>query len=111
MYGPAVLSLTRYFDPFGPLHPYAGLGINYTKILANRDGFISDLKVDDGYGPALQAGVELPLGDSWSFAVDVKKIFVKTSATGTLPALGGSRASAEVRLDPTIVQTGLVKHF
>ncbi len=110
-YGPAVLSVRRQLWDGGPVRPYIGAGINYTLVLESRDGFVSDLHVKNGIGPVLQAGVEVPLDARWSFFVDAKKIWLKTTATGTLPALGGAPAHAKVRLDPLVVTAGVSYRF
>ncbi|AVS65177.1 hypothetical protein C8245_05180 [Paracidovorax avenae] len=110
-YGPAVLSVRRHLWEDGPVRPYIGAGINYTLVLESRDGFVSNLDVKNGVGPVLQAGFEVPIDQRWSFFVDAKKIWLKTTATGTLPALGGAPAHAKVRLDPLVVTAGVSYRF
>jgi len=110
-YGPAVLSVRRHLWEDGPVRPYIGAGINYTLVLESRDGFVSNLDVKNGVGPVLQAGFEVPIDQCWSFFVDAKKIWLKTTATGTLPALGGAAAHAKVRLDPLVVTAGVSYRF
>ncbi len=110
-YGPAVLSVRRHLWEDGPVRPYIGAGINYTLVLESRDGFVSNLHVKNGVGPVLQAGFEVPINQRWSFFVDAKKIWLKTTATGTLPALGGAPAHAKVRLDPLVVTAGVSYRF
>ncbi len=110
-YGPAVLSVRRQLWDEGPVRPYIGAGINYTLVLESRDGFVSGLDVKNGVGPVLQAGFEVPIDARWSFFFDAKKIWVKTTATGTLPALGGAPAYAKVRLDPLVLTAGLSYRF
>lgn len=110
-YGPAVLSVRRDLLADGPVIPYVGAGINYTLVMASRDGFVSDLKVKSGVGPVLQAGLEVPMNRQWSLFFDAKKIWLSTTATGTLPALGGVPAHAKVRLDPLVLTAGLSYRF
>lgn len=110
-YGPAVLSVRRQLWDEGPVRPYIGAGINYTLVFESRDGFVSNLDVKNGFGPVLQVGFEVPIDQRWSFFVDAKKIWLKTTATGTLPALGGAPAYAKVRLDPLVVTAGLSYRF
>ncbi|AVT04710.1 OmpW/AlkL family protein [Paracidovorax avenae] len=110
-YGPAVLSVRRHLWEDGPVRPYIGAGINYTLVLESRDGFVSNLDVKNGIGPVLQAGFEVPIDPRWSFFVDAKKIWLKTTATGTLPALGGAPAHAKVRLDPLVMTAGVSYRF
>ncbi len=90
-YGPAVLSLTYALGQLGPARPYVGAGVNYTIVFKSEDAFIANLDVKSAFGPVLQAGFEVPLEGGWSIGVDARKIFLKTKATGTLPAMGGPR--------------------
>lgn len=110
-YGPAVLSLTYRLGNFGGVEPYVGAGINYTVVFKDKDGFINNLKVNSAFGSALQAGFEVPLADGWSIGLDARKIFVKTKANGTLPAMGGAPAHADVRLNPLVVSLTVGKRF
>lgn len=110
-YGPAVWSLTwRPFD-FERVRPYIGAGVNYTLVSKSEDGDVQGLKVKSAWGSALEAGLDVPLDAHWSLFVDVRKVFVKTTATGTVPALGGPSAKAYVTLNPTITHVGLGYRF
>ena len=91
--------------------PYVGAGIAYYIVLSESDGFISNLKVKNRFGTALQAGVEYAFTPSFGIALDVKKLFVKTTATGMIAALGGAPAEADVTLNPAVVQVGAVFRF
>lgn len=110
-YAPAVASLTYKLMTDGPVRPYVGAGINYTIVTQNRDGFISDLDTRSAWGSVLQAGLEIPLDPLWSVSVDARKIFLKTKATGVLPAMGGAAARADVRLNPLVVFVSVGRRF
>jgi outer membrane protein len=110
-YGPAVLSLTYKLLDDGPVRPYLGGGVNYTIVFESRDAFISGLDVRSAFGSVLQAGAEMPLGKDWVLSLDARKIFLKTKATGMLPAFGGAAADASVRLDPLVVFLGIGTRF
>jgi outer membrane protein len=107
-YGPAVLSLTWAFDGLGPVRPYVGGGVNYTMVLETKDGAITSLDAKSAFGSVLQAGVDVPIDPRWGLFLDVKKIFVKTSATGLV---GAAPASASVPLDPLLVHAGIQYRF
>jgi len=109
-YGPAVLSVHYHFDA-GAIKPYLGAGVNYTAVLESKDGVVADLDVKSAWGSVLQAGVDVPLSGDWSLFLDVKKIFVKTKATGTVPAFGGPPAEANIRLNPLLIHTGISMRF
>lgn len=110
-YGPAVLSATWKIGEFGAFHPYVDTGLNYTHVFSSKDGDIAGLKVKSAFGSVLQAGFDVPIDRNWGLFLDVRKIFVKTSATGTVPALGGPPAKATVTLDPLIIHMGASYRF
>lgn len=110
-YGPAVLSMTYNLLDSGPVRPYIGAGVNYTIVFKSDDGFISNLDVKSAFGSVAEVGAEFPLADGWSINVDARKIFLKTTATGTLPAMGGAAAHADVRLNPLVVFASVGKRF
>jgi len=104
-YGPAVLT-TGYRIPFpGGLQPYVGAGVAYAIMLADHDAAVSDLKVQNNFGFALQAGVEYPLSDRWQAFVDVKQLWLSVDAKGALDNVVPVRA--RVQLNPTLVSVGV----
>ena len=110
-YGPAVLSATWKIGEFGIFHPYVGAGLNYTHVFSSKDGDIAGLKVKSAFGGALQVGVDVPVDRTWGLFLDVRKIYVKTTATGTVPGLGGPPAKASVTLNPMVVHVGASYRF
>lgn len=110
-YGPAVLSATWNLGDFGAFRPYAGAGVNYTHVFKTTDGDIGGLRIKSAWGSALQAGFDVAINRDWSLFLDARKVFVKTTATGTIPALGGPPAKANVTLDPLIVHAGISYRF
>lgn len=110
-YGPAVLSMTYNLLTSGPIRPYVGAGVNYTIVFKSKDGFISNLDVKNAFGAVAQVGVEIPLDGDWSISLDARKIFLKTKASGSLPAMGGAAANANVRLNPLVVFASVNKRF
>lgn len=110
-YGPAVLSMTYNLLTSGPIRPYVGAGINYTIAFKSEDGFISNLDVKNAFGAVAQVGAEIPLDGEWSVSLDARKIFLKTKASGSLPAMGGAAANANIRLNPLVVFASVNKRF
>lgn len=110
-YGPAVLSATYKLLDSGPVRPYVGAGVNYTIVFKSEDGFISSLDARSAWGSVLQIGAEMPLDARWTVALDARKIFLKTRATGTLPAMGGAAAHADVKLDPLVIFLSVGRRF
>ena len=79
---PPTLTLQYHFLPDGQYRPYVGGGINYTKF--------SDVNLNAGgplflqsssTGGALQAGMDVKMGDRWYLNVDVKKLWIGTDVT------------------------------
>ena len=103
---PPVVSLQYHFAPAAQISPYVGAGINYMLFYggSNKNGF--DLNIDDGFGTALQAGVDIGVSEKWALNVDVKKIFFKTDATDTKNGI-----KSHVTLDPWVVSAGMGYRF
>ncbi len=70
----------------------------------DKNGFQVD--IDDGFGYALQAGVDVALKDRWSANLDVKKVFFETDASVNNGAL-----KTKVKLDPWVVSAGVGYRF
>ncbi|HSV70998.1 MAG TPA: OmpW family outer membrane protein [Methylibium sp.] len=109
-YAPAVLSAHYHFDA-GAVKPYIGAGVNYTIVLDSRDGAVANLDVKSAWGAVIQAGVDIPLHNDWFLFADLKKIYLKTTANGTVPAFGNPPAQAKVRLDPLLINVGVGWRF
>ena len=108
-YGPATLTAHYHFKDFGALQPYAGLGVGYAIIFGQQDGAVQQLKVKGAPAFVMQAGADWMIDKNWGVFVDVKKLLLSVDASGNL--LGAVPVTARVRLDPTIVFTGVSYRF
>ncbi len=107
---PPTLLLQYHFDAGHGFKPYVGAGINYTVFFNEDSGRnYSNLKLDDSFGWALQAGVDVHLQGNWFFNVDVKKLWLDTEASVTLRDVG--RVKADVDINPWIVGVGVAYRF
>ncbi len=99
---PPTVTAQYHFDPNGAIRPYVGAGINYTVFFDARSA-LPNISFANNVGWALQAGVDIPVGNGPYFLnLDVKKLFLGT----TIKAAGGAvRASAT--LDPWLVGVGV----
>lgn len=70
----------------------------------DKNGF--KVKVDDGVGYALQAGVNIKLKNSWLINADVKKVYFDTDAK-----INGGALKAKVNLDPLVSSIGFSRQF
>lgn len=103
---PPTLLAQYHFNPGGQLRPYVGAGINYTFFYDADAGDLTSISYDDGFGYALQAGIDIGLNDNWALNADLKKIFLNTDAS-----INGGAVTADVDLDPWIFGFGLAYRF
>jgi outer membrane protein len=110
-YGPIALTGQYQFNAGGTVRPYVGAGTVYFMVVDESDGAIAGLEAKSRFGSLLHVGADIALTPTLGAYIDVKKLFVKTRATGTLPALGGAPVEARVRLDPVVFSAGLSFDF
>ena len=71
----------------------------------NLDPSNPKINLDPAWGFALQAGVDVELGQGWYLNADIKKVWLDTDANW------GSLAKANVTVDPLIVSLGVGYRF
>ena len=103
---PPVVSVQYHFAPAAKVSPYVGAGVNYMLFYNDKDLNGFKLKLDDGFGASLQAGVDVAVSGPWSLNVDVKKVFFKTDAVDTTNGV-----KSKVNLDPWVVSAGFGYRF
>lgn len=108
--------------------PYIGAGVNYTAFFDEdvdnqligllstlTDGAVNDadLDLDDSWGIALQAGVDVPINDRWALNVGVWYIDIDTTAEITAKANGATAAKVkfDVDIDPWVYNVGIAYKF
>jgi outer membrane protein len=108
---PPTLTLQYHFLPGNNIRPYAGIGINYTHFY-NEDGkggfSAFDVDIDDSWGLAAQAGVDVDLNKDWFVNFDVKYIDIDTTAKLTS---GSTVYKADVDIDPWVWGIGIGTSF
>ena len=102
-YGPAALTLQYHPMRGGRIDPYVGAGVAYMLVTNTQDGLMLDCEVENDFGTALQAGVNIGVTEKFGVYVDVKKAFLTTQATGTV---FGQETVADVVLDPFVISAG-----
>lgn len=114
---PPTLTLQYHFAPNSNIRPYVGAGINYTYFFDEEvAGAIgtpgSKVKLEDSFGLAAQAGVDIAINDDWFFNADVKYIQIDTKAKFTNIA-GGVYESAHITadIDPFVYSIGIGRRF
>lgn len=103
---PPVVTLQYHPLPAARVSPYVGAGINYMLFYKDSDKNGFKVGLDDGFGYALQAGVNIRLKDQWLVNADVKKVFFDTDAK-----INGGALRAKVDLDPLVTSVGLSRRF
>lgn len=106
---PPTVTLQYHFNPKGQISPYVGAGLNYTFFYGEDPGAALDTKYDNGFGYALQAGVDVELTKKWSLNLDVKKLWLNTDVK--VNAGLASLVNADVDIDPWIIGVGVGYRF
>lgn len=103
---PPTVTAKYHFNADQRVSPYVGAGLTYIWFWdeESQNGFTVDL--DDGFGFALQAGMDIATTGPWSVNVDVKKIFFETEAS-----INNGALRSDVELDPWVVSVGVGYKF
>lgn len=107
-YGPLTVSGEYHFSDFGAFRPYVGVGVTYAVFLNVDDAALSDVRVDNAFGPALKLGLDYDISEHWTLHGYVQQIWLSTDVSAKI---GGAPASARVTIDPTVVGVGLGYRF
>ena len=103
---PPVVTLQYHFAPQARVSPYVGAGVNYMLFYSGSDKNGFNLKIEDGFGAALQAGVDIATRDRWTVNLDAKKIFFETDAVDRTNGL-----KSKVTLNPWVLSAGVGYRF
>ena len=104
---PPVLSLQYHFKPGAKFQPYAGLGVNYTKISSvNLAAGAQPLELEGhSTGLALNLGADYHLQDNMYLNVDIKKVQLRSDV------LANGNVVSKAKLDPLLVGVGIGWRF
>ncbi len=103
---PPTLTFQYHVNPGGQVRPYLGAGVNYTIFYGDDPGDVGSIKYEDGFGFALQAGIDFQVNDDWFFNVDAKRIWLNTDVE-----INGGGVTADVDLNPWVFGVGFGKRF
>jgi outer membrane protein len=105
---PPTLTLQYHFLPHERFSPYLGAGINVSFFYsAKPSGYpITSFGLSNAVGPALQAGFDYNLTGHWFLNVDIKQIFIKTTAR-----INGGAVKANDWVNPLIIGAGIGYRF
>ena len=112
---PATVTVKAHMN-LGPVKPYIGAGPSVFFYFDEKPGSVpaslgaDSLKMENKFGVALQAGVDVPVSDSGlGISLDAKKYFMKTTThfyAGTTEVL-----STDHKLDPWVLSGGVTYRF
>lgn len=103
---PPVVTLQYHFAPAARVSPYVGAGVNYMLFYGGDDKNGFHVKLDDGFGAALQAGVDIATRERWTVNLDAKKIFFETDAVDRVSGI-----KSKVTLNPWVLSAGVGYRF
>jgi outer membrane protein len=110
-------TLTGQWHPLGrsAFDPYLGAGVNYTVFYGAGDASSvfpntrTKVSYRNNFGEALQLGFNYQVDGPWFVNVDVKKLFLSTTAVVKINGTEATRA--DVRIDPWLVGVGVGYRF
>lgn len=106
---PPSITAQYHFMPNATVSPYVGAGLNYTFFFGVKKtpgSAATNVSYDNNFGEVLQAGADFHLTGNWYANVDVKQIFL-----GTTAHVNHSTIMADVNLNPTLVGVGIGYKF
>jgi outer membrane protein len=103
---PPTLTVQYHFMPKSRFSPYVGAGLNYTIFYNEKSGDVGSINYDNGFGYALQAGIDYAISGPWTLNLDVKKLWLNTDVK-----VNGGALKADVDIDPWIVGIGVGYRF
>lgn len=106
---PPTLLLQYHFMPECMFSPYLGVGLNYTVFFnekAPSSTIIQNIKYDNSFGWAFQAGVDILLQKDSGINFDVKKVYISSDVS-----INDQAVKATVDINPWIIGFGVFKRF
>lgn len=105
---PPTITLQYHLAPIYGFQPYAGVGLTVAFFYASHPagGIVTKAGYSTAVGPTLDAGFDYSLGGNWYANVDVKQMFLNTTAR-----LDGGAVIAKTALSPTVVGFGIGYRF
>lgn len=101
---PPTLLAQYHFTGFTGFRPYLGAGLNYTRF--SSVNLPAGVDIDrNSFGPALQAGVDIPIARNVSLNLDVKKVWIRTDVS-----VGGADIGT-FKVDPVLFGVGVGYRF
>ncbi|MDX9740608.1 MAG: OmpW family outer membrane protein [Gammaproteobacteria bacterium] len=110
---PPTVTLQYHFAPEASVRPFVGAGINYTKFFSEKtegalrdDLDVQDISLDDSWGWALEAGIDVDVTPDWFLSGQIFYIDIDTTAE-----LAGGAASIDVDINPWVFMASVGRTF
>lgn len=105
---PPTLTLQYHFAPKSSMRPFIGAGINYTNFFSEKTRGLGNtkLELDDSWGLAAEAGVDIDINDRWFVSGQVWYLDIDTKAD-----ISGVANNVNVDIDPWVVMIGIGTTF
>lgn len=112
---PPTLTLQYHFAPNSDYRPYVGAGVNYTyfwdeDVKGPLNGPGAKVDMDDSWGLAVQAGIDIAINEDWFVNLDVKYLEMSTTAKFKNTS-AAQRVEVDVDVDPVIWGIGIGRRF
>ena len=105
---PPTLLAQYHFTNLGPVKPYVGAGLNYTRFGSRNLATNNAYSVEkDSWGYALQAGADYMLTKNWGVNLDIKYIDIKTDVI----ANATNTSAGTLKLSPIATSVGVTYKF
>lgn len=106
---PPTVTLQYHFAPEAAVRPWVGAGLNYTTFFSEETkGALAgtDIRLDDSLGLAVEAGVDIDIGQDWFLGAQLWYLDI-----GTTAELGGGLGEIDVDIDPWVAMIGVGHRF
>lgn len=106
---PPTFTVQYHFAPKASVRPFIGAGVNYTTFFSEKTVGLgaTDLKLDDSWGLAAEAGVDIDLNDKWFVSGQVWYMDIDTDAKLS----GAINDTSTVEIDPWVVMLSIGTTF
>lgn len=94
---PPTISLQYYIKNSTIVTPYFGAGVNYTVFFDEKIDGIGDIELENSWGLAVQAGVDIALADNVGINFDIRQIDIDTEVEDNSAVDG-----IDVNIDPVV---------
>jgi outer membrane protein len=101
---PPTVTAQYHFSTGETVHPYVGLGVNYTEFFS-EESVLGDLSLDSSFGLAAELGIDFSFNKNWGANLALWYIDIDTDAS-----LDGAKL-ATVQIGPWVYNVGISYRF